>query len=375
MSDEIKTVEVPEPVATEESRPTMTIEQAKENGWGAKEIESGLKRKMLAEEPSPEDKAKQETEAKVKAEAEAKAKEAPIEKKEVKAPSNFLADMDKELTPEQEKVFLEMFPPGTKPRAFYFRAKNERHSRQAAEARVRELEARLEEANKARVEKKSILDEEGNEIDPDDKPLTLKQLRELQKQEAEEYEKKQSEQKERAQRVTEAQQFQEEYAKAVIKEQGLPDYDDTVKKATELMTNLDAMIPDQRTKTRVVKLWRELQTMAANADKIGVEDDNAAFLAYEIGKYHPDYGKQAEKVPNGQTKDPKASGGLTPEQMKKVEQNTQRRSSSAAIPSGGGRRTVTAEEVTPEDLNRMSFTERAKFKQNHPEQYARLVRG
>lgn len=370
MDGEIKTVEVPEPVTTEEvQRPS--VDAAKEAGWSAAEIESAKKRNMLVEEPeTPEAKAKKESEEKVKAEATAKANEKPEEKRAAPR-ANGLPDFT--LTPEQEEGFNKLFPPGSTPRGLYHRMKNERLQRQVIEAKAKELEDRLKALESKPVEKKVVLDEEGNEIDPDDKPLTLKQLRELQKQEAEEITKKQSEQQERAQRVTEAQEFQEEYAKSVIKEQGLPDYDDTVNKAKDVMQNLDALVPEKWKQARVISLWRDLQSKAANADKIGVEDDNAAFIAYEIGKFHPEYGKPAEKLPDGHQTIPKASGGLTPEQMKKVEQNTQRRPSSAAIPSGNGRRSVVPEDVSREDINRMNYEERSKFKRNHPEQYRKAV--
>lgn len=370
MSDEIQTVEVSEPVVEEKvERPS--VEQAKAAGWSATEIESAKKRNMLTDGELSTEEAKDKKEAgeKVKAEAILKANEKPEEKKDVKPQVNFLDEMDRELTPEQEKVFLENFPPGTKPRAFYFRAKNERHRRQAVEARNRELEEQLKNAPK--VEKK-VLDEEGNEIDPDDKPLTLKQLRELQEKERVEYEKKQSEQQERSQRVTEAQTFQEEYAKSIY-----PDFDDTVNKAKEVMQNLESLIPEKHKQIKAVKLFRELQTAAAQADKIGVDEYNAAMIAYEIGQLHPEYGKKAEIKPDGKQPlvDPKANGGLTPEQMKRAEANTQRRASSASIPGGNGKRTVVAEEVTHEELNRMNYEDRSRFKKNHPNEYAKLIRG
>jgi hypothetical protein len=124
-------------------------------------------------------------------------------------------------------------------------------------------------------------------------------------------------------------------------------------------------------------LIRDLQVKAATADKIGVDEDNAAFIAYEIGKYHPDHGKKAEASQDGKQPlvNPKANGGLTPEQMERVAKNNQRKPSSASIPGGSGRRTVVAEDVTAEDLNRMNYEDRAKFKRNHPERYTSLVRG
>jgi hypothetical protein len=361
MEAEIKTVEVPEPEVKEEvQRPS--VEEAMKAGWSEKEIESAKKRKMLVE---PEEKTPETVKETAKVEEKAEEKK-PEEKPKV----NFLDEMDRELTPEQEKAFLELFPPGTKPRAFYFRAKNERSARQAVEAKNRELADKIKALESRPVEKKPILDENGDEIDPDDKPMTLRQLRELREKEQAEYDEQLAKQRERADRVTEAQLFQEEYAGSV-----LPDFKETLDKAKEVLLNYKTMFPEKWKQKRVETLLTELREKAARADELEVDGDTGAFVSYEIGRLHPDYGKTAEKKPDGKQESPKASGGLTPEQLKRAEINTQRRGSSAGIPSGSGRRTVTAEEVTRDDLNRMNYEERSKFKKGHPGEYAKLVRG
>jgi hypothetical protein len=364
MSDEA-TVEIPAiETPTPEAPTAPSRDDLKVNGWSPREIEAAEKRGMI---PKAEVKEAPKPEATVQTEPKA---EAP---KEEKKPVSRGTMPDFNMTPEQEKVFLDTFPAGTSVRGVYFRMKNERHARQALEAQVREQQAQIEalkSAPKAAAPKE--VDDQGNEIDPDDKPLTPKMLREMQQREAEEAEKRQREMTQRARALTEAQQSQEEYARSIY-----TDFDDTVNKAKEVLQNLNA-IPEKWKQAKAVKLAQELQVAAAQADKLGLDDYNAALIAYELGQLHPDYspthGQRADT--DGNPNDPKkANGGLTPEQMKRIEENTQRRASSASIPGGGGSRKVTADEVTANDLNRMSSQDRQKFRQKYPDRYEKLLRG
>lgn len=351
-----------------------TREEAKAQGLTESEIESAEKRGMLSK---PEDAAA----AKEKADADAKAAEAAKaaaaekgdEKAEVK-PST-LPDFTFK-TPEQEKAFLDAFGSGTPQRAMYFRMKNERQSRQAAEAE-RDKERTKREALEARIatlEKGApTLDDNGEIVDPDDRPLTLKQLREIQKAEAEANQKKNDENQQRAERLADAQRTQEDYTKFIY-----PDFDDTVEKAKEIMQKLETLLPEKWQQTKAVKLIRELQIAAAHADQIDLDDQHAALIAYELGKMHPDFGKTNGYASDkdGKSNDPKkANGGYTPEQLKRLEENTQRRASSASVQGGGGKRVVSADDVDASTLNKMNYAERQRFKQKNPDQYARLLRG
>jgi hypothetical protein len=288
------------------------------------------------------------------------------------------------LTPEQEKVFLDTFGPGTPHRAMYFRAKNERFARQRVE-KERDAEKKAREAAEARIKVLEAgkptqeLDEEGNPIDPDDKPLTLKQLRELQKAEAEAIEKKNSELNDHAAIVAEAQQTQEDFMKAEH-----PDFDDAIKLTKDLIQNLDSLVTEEWEKEEIITHIRAMQVAAAQADKIDLNRNHAARIAYRLATYHPKYGQKAEPKPNGdasdkdgKSEDPKkANGGrLTPEQMKRIEENNQRRASSASVSGGGGKRTITAEDVDLTTLNKMSYAERQRFREKHPTEYAKLLRG
>lgn len=373
-----ETFEVVEPTVKAEVV-TPTREELKEKGWSAKELESAEKRGMITplkkkEEPKAED----------KPEVKLESAEKPSESEPEPKPKSSLPDFTFK-TPEQEKVFLDAFGTGTPQRAMYFRMKNERQARQAAEAE-RDKERKEREALEVRIkalEAKPVddLNLEGEAVDPDDKPLTLKQWKELQRQQAEEAAKKQEELNKRASVVSEAQQTQEEYARSIY-----PDFDDTVKRAAEVMKNLDTLVPEKWKQAKAIKLIRDLQIAAANAEKIDLDEYHAAHIAYEIGQMHPDYGKPADKEEptngdasdkDGKSKDPKkANGGrLTPEQMKRIEENTQRRASSASVSGGGGSRTISAEDVDLTTLNKMGYSERQRFREKHPTEYARLLRG
>lgn len=358
-----ETVEIIEPeIKTEPKAPSR--DELKEKGWSSQELESAEKHGMISK---PEEK-KEEPKAEVKAEPKAEVKE----ERRAEERKGTLPEFTFK-SPEQEKAFLDAFGAGTEQRAMYFRMKNERTARQRAEQerdverkRSQDLEARI---SAMETKKAPAVDENGNEIDPDDKPLTLKQLRELQKSEAEEIEKKNQELNVRASRVTEAQRTQEDYARSIY-----ADFDDTVNKAKEVMQNLETMVPEKWKQAKAIDLIRKLQMAAANADQLDLDDYHAAMIAHEIGQLHPQYGKSAE--PDGKTERPeKANGGHTPEQMKRIEANTQRRASSASIPGGGGKRTISVDDIGLKELNAMNYKELKNFRDKHPEKYAGILRG
>ncbi|MBK8871867.1 MAG: hypothetical protein IPN19_12765 [Elusimicrobia bacterium] len=211
-------------------------------------------------------------------------------------------------------------------------------------------------------------DEFGME-DPEDKPLTVKAWREIQLREQEEKVRRDQEVNSRAVTLNEAQRSQEDYAEGIY-----PDFDDVVGKAKDVIKNLDA-IPEPWKRAKAVKLFRELQTAATNADSLGLDDYNGAIIAYEIGQLHPSYGQKADQNGEVLKPEPKANGGHTPDQMKRIEENTLRRASSASVSGGGGKRVVSADDVTLADINKMDTRQRLNFREKHPDQYARLLRG
>jgi hypothetical protein len=374
MSDVIQaTVEIAEPeIKVVNEVPTR--EDVKARGWSKAEIESAEKRGMISKPKKEEE--KEPTAVKAEEKPEQKPEEKVVEAVKVeenagkRSPSGIPAY---DLTEDQQKALEGILPPGNPMRGIYFRMKNERTARQRLEAELTKeraareaLEAKLTAPQAAKAEGEGEQTE-----DPEDRPLTIRALRELEAQNAKESERRAQEVNARASAVAEAQQAQEEYAREIY-----PDFDDTVTRAKEVIKNLDA-IPEPWKRAKAVKLFRDLQEAAARADSLGLDDYNGAIIAYEIGQLHPLHGKKADEQTNGNALRPeaKANGGLTPDKMKRIEENTLRRASSASVAGGGGRRAVSPEDVTLADINRMTSTQRLSFRDKHPDQYARLLRG
>lgn len=370
---EVKETEVQQ-VTPESTSQTPTREDLRSKGWSAAELDSAEKRGMIATKQKPEEDPEQKSESETKDLVDEK----KVEDKPVKAKSPL---PDFSMTPEQEKVYLDTFGPNTPQRGLYFRMKNERQQRQieaearkAAEKRALELESQLK-AFEAMKPKE--VDELGDPIDPEDKPLTLKQWREIQKKEQEEILKKNDEMQSRQKSVSEAVVTQEQYVRSIY-----PDFDEAVEMGKDLLKNLNERIPEKWKRDKVIKLVEELQVAHQTADQRDLDDRHAAHIAYEIGMMHPDFGRKSEphgdaSDKDGKSNDPKkANGGrVTPEQMKRIEENTQRRASSASVQGGGGNRTISVEDVDISALNKMSYAERQKFREKHPDRYAKLLRG
>lgn len=354
------TIEIDSKPQVEDVEAKPSIDDLKDSGLTSEEIEKGKKYGLIRdgkEEPKKLEEPKQE-----------KASDAaPKEKKTGNLPEFTFK------TPEQEKAWLDAFGPGTEQRAMYFRMKNERQQRQGAEEERDRLAIRLkalEEQQKIPASKASVeIDENGNEIDPEDKPLTLRQLREMQQKEREALEREQEETQKSGSKVAESLRSQEEYARNVY-----ADYDDTLRLAGDLMKNLTVLIPNKWEQDRAIELMRQLQVRAANADKFGIDDYNAALISYEIGKLHPKYGQKAD---DGAIETPeKVNGGLTPEQkrLERIENNAARRSSSASVTGSPGKRVISAEDVTLQDLNDMAPEQFREFRKKNRRIVERLLR-
>ena len=374
MSETIQaTVEIAEPeVKVVNEIPTR--EDVKARGWSKDEIDSAEKRGMIAKAKKEEEKDPVAVKAEEKAEPKPEEKVVEAVKVEENAgkrnPSGIPAY---DLTEEQQKALEGILPPGNPMRGIYFRMKNERTARQRLEAELTKERA-AREALEAKLTAPQVpkAEGDGNQTeDPEDRPLTIRAVRELQAQEAKEAERRAREVNARASAVAEAQQAQEEYAREIY-----PDFDETVTRAKEVIKNLDA-IPEPWKRAKAVKLFRDLQEAAARADSLGLDDYNGAIIAYEIGQLHPLHGKKADEQMNGTALRPeaKANGGLTPDKMKRIEENALRRASSASVAGGGGRRAVSPDDVSLADLNRMTATQRLSFREKHPDQYAKLLRG
>lgn len=376
MSETIQaTVEIAEPeVKVVNEIPTR--EDVKARGWSKDEIDSAEKRGMIAKAKKEEEKEPLAVKAEEKLEPKPKPEEKVVEAVKVEEnagkrnPSGIPAY---DLTEEQQKALEGILPPGNPMRGIYFRMKNERTARQRLEAELAKERA-AREALEAKLTAPQVAKAEGDgeqTEDPEDRPLTIRALRELEAQNAKEAERRAHEVNARAAAVAEAQQAQEEYAREIYS-----DFDETVTRAKEVIKNIDA-IPEPWKRAKAVKLFRDLQEAAAKADSLGLDDYNGAIIAYEIGQLHPLHGKKSDEQTNGNAlrPEPKANGGLTPDKMKRIEENTLRRASSASVSGGGGRRVVSPEDVSLADINRMTTSQRLSFREKHPDQYARLLRG
>lgn len=363
-----ETVEIPEPVVVNAPE-VPTRDDVKSRGWSKAEMDSAEKLGLITKSKKEEEKVEPKPDE-TKPDLLEEKKAEPTKGEEQKVPEKkFQRLPDLSLTEEQEKALSGILPPGNPLRGMYFRMKNERTARQNLEAQLakeREEKAALE----LRVKRASPGTEpEENDEDPDDKPLTVRALRELREQEASEYAKKQAEINARASAVTDAQRSQEEFAREIY-----TDFDEVVTRASEVIKNIDS-IAEPWKRSKAVKLFRDLQQAAANADTLGLDDYNAAMIAYEIGQLHPLHGQKAEQNGNAPKPEPKANGGLTPDQMKRIEENTQRRASSASVPGGSGKRFVSADEVSLADLNKMTTEQRLSFREKHRDRYDKLLRG
>lgn len=372
MSDEQVTVEVPEAAAaaTAPAKPTRD-EVINERGWTAEEADKAEKRGMLKE---PEQK-KEEATVEKKEEPKTEAKQPVVERRR-------LADHEFEMSPEQEAKFHEIFPPGTKPSAFFTGQKIERLKRQQAVREVEELRKQLAERDaklsvfQNGTKPKTEVDEHGNEVDPADKPMTRRSLEEFAREKEEARRQVEQEANAKAERSAEAHRQHEELARATY-----PDFDDALKLAGDLAQNIQDLIPDARLQKRVYKLMTEFKEAVGRADEIGLDEFNAADIAYELARLHPNYGKKAEDTNNGtlEVSDPKTKGNggqkFSPEQLKRLADNTQRRASSASIPGGNGKTSVAPDEVTVEQLNRMKPDQRERYREKYPDHYSKLLRG
>ena len=248
--------------------------------------------------------------------------------------------------------------------------KSERKRRQTSETRITALEA--ENAALKKTPAPAIdpeYDEEGKEINPDDKPVTMKLLREERAREAKTQLAVEDEQRGQTERINSAVRDQEEYAKTVY---GAEKFDDAMDKANALLKD-PSLVSEPWKQAKLKGLFKELQRAHADADKLGVEDYTAAHIGVEIGQLHPEYGKEPKKT--GDVSDPKANGGLSPEAMKRIEKNAQRKPSSASVSAGGGVRTVAPQDVTAQMLVNMSSAKRMAFRDKYPDIYSKVVHG
>jgi hypothetical protein len=272
--------------------------------------------------------------------------------------------------PEKESHLLSSYNKNEK--GLYFKQKKERAKRQAAESerdhvlikltaaeeRAKRLEAEniaFKSSQKSSEPKVDVYGNpvtDGSEGDAEDKPVTRKDLEEIAKKESERKEAEDQairDKTARAERLTAILNSQESEARSRY-EDFVPAMEHAVKILGKVQ-DLGEILPDKRQAARAKKLCIDFFHATANADKFGEDDYNAADIAYELGKMHPDF-----KTGNG-SKSVDKNVELNPESAKKAIENAGKRGSSAAVSGNGGKRFIPYDEMDAEQLANLSSEE------------------
>lgn len=341
----------------------ITVDQLQ--GWSQTEIEAAKKHGMVAEEKKEEKQEEKPAEPEKKEEK----PEAPEAKKET-------VEMPEDASEEEMGQWTQ------REQGFFKEAKRARRTKQWAQMERERMAAELKLEREARERERKELDElraqlkkglEEDGVYPEEQPLTEKRLKEMREKEREEEEAKSKEEQSRQERIAQATQVQWEHAK-----EKYPDFDQTLELTKDILQNFQTIELDPETKDEIAVLYKQMEIAAKNADQFSPDQLNATGLAYRIGKLHPKYGKHIKaETTTGPDNPTKANGGLTPEEIARMKENTTRRGSSASISGGGGRRVVSAEDMTLEDLHtlmRNSPEEYRKFRSKYPQRVAELIR-
>lgn len=309
-----------------ENKPSpMTEADAKTGGLSADEITAGKKHGLISDD-KPAEKA---GDAEEEEEADDQGKSDEAEKVEEKDPKDAA---EEEIDPEDEAELVKGYNDNEK--SLYWRAKKERLKRQAAQRDSEHTRIKLSAAEREinLLKKKNdttddAVEGDDNEESDDARVMTVGEFKKM----LADQKKGQQEQNKQAEETISRLEGQEAEFKA-----DHPDFDDVMDLAKQMM--------DKKPSLRKMLLL-------AGADP----SENAAEIAYDIGRMHPDYQtggakKQVEKPA------PKT-------QVDRAIKNADRRQSSAAVSAGGTKRIVSEDDLTVEDAARLST-----------EQYGRLQR-
>lgn len=368
---------------TQDSKEYMTVEDARKSGWSEEEIKMGEQHGVFKKEAKKSEKTKEVIEDKKDVVPQKEEEQKEIQKKPVKDGEEFFLDAD------SEKKFREFFPKGHNVHGLYFHSKAQRSRAQAAEAErdriAKQLEEKEAQLKKLMESRENKIESEIN-IEDEEKPLTKKELKEFllsmrdnQKKEEQENQRKISDYQSKLQNSL---KLQDDNARLQYE-----DYDDVVSLGKQLIerdssgkflseTNI-TNIPDFA-KKKAIALIRSIENSLAQADKFGADDYNIADMSYDLGKIAQQFiqksnpsGQRAEK--NGLESE-RSNGGLTPEEVKRIEKNSSRRGSSASLSGAGGRRLVSVEDITADDLLKMDSKTFDSFQRKHPEKVEELMR-
>lgn len=262
------------------------------------------------------------------------------------------AELEEDPVKEQEK--LKTFNPNET--ALYFSRKRERAARQKAEAQFEHMnlqfkaaQAELESLKKKPVDPEPVLNEDGEAVDPGEKPLTENGLKALREKENQEKQKKEQEQAAiNRQRVAALNTLEADAATryqdfSVAAELGA----EILKKGEEVFAGDAKAISKARRKAM------EFFELSAKANESKESEYNAADALYELGQLHPKYPTGGEKPAE------KEPGALPPEKIEKAVENAAKRSS--ATLNGGGSRKISVEDITVAQAASLSASEYGKL--------------
>ena len=408
------TIEIPEKVTLDVVVPEVS--ELKDAGFNQKELDAAKKHGLIKPEAGDKSEAEKAEEKRIrdaelagktdaekkatdeKAAAEKAAKEKAEKDKAGKAETpeigELLVQLDK-IDDEKKvhEILDKMGIKNTKDHNFFLEARRDRKKRQTAQAerdhalvqlkfqqqKNAEMEKRLETLEKGGKTKEEEIND-GFIVDPvtgekTEKPLTKSDLEKL-AADREEAAKKDHEKKvERARAVTAAVYEQEKKAKDQYE-----NFDEVVDQfTTEILQNintLDKIFPDDpKTQRKVRTLARQAFQLAGQADQIPDGELNAADLSYEIGTLHPKYkpgasGQDADKGGNGGA----GGGDADAEKVKKALEEQKKSRSSAGLNGGSARRTVSVQDLTLADVEKLPHAEFARLRKEHPKVIERLLR-
>lgn len=354
MSDENNTIEIEVPET--KTPEIVTLTELSDAGFDASEIETAKNMGIAVEQ-----KTVQEPDIKLDKEKKAEEKNGSNISGQEKEKENLM--FEKMLSdPKYETEMLKDLKPGDRVHGTYFAMKKERSRRQSAEMEKQHLDIKLK-AKEKEIEtlKKTVEDynkkkaETAKEIGDDVEPEKIDLPEETPEQKAE----KESAEKARLNEVQAAKLAEFE----LDAKSRYPDYDVAADLASDILknaNNLDKFFDSPREKAKVVHKLQQFLWAVKNADKFGENEYSPADMAYEIGMLHPNY-----KAPSsGGDKPGKKDEGLSPEELKRIEENSKRRTS-ASSSAGSGKRTVSFDDLTVEELAEMPFEQFIKIPQKH----------
>lgn len=349
-----------------QEQPELTAESLKDAGLSEKEIELAKQNEFISQ-PKKDDKKDDKKENKTD----------DTGKKEVQRKEEIKQAAEKELSDEEEHELVSGF--NKNERGLYFRQKEERKKRQAAEmerdfvkTKVKALEDELQslKQNKAAPEPEPEAEEEIDlfEGKEDTDFMTVAEVKAYEKRKAEAAQKRAEAEKKRAEAQANAERSKllEIDKKYTSLEDGArqryEDFDAVMKLSKEILKDPKAVFGDDKKKlAKAISLGRALIAEFNNLDNVD-PDYNATDLSYELGQLHPKY--KSEEVLEGEEEN------LSDEKMSRLLKNSEKRKSSASVT--GARRIVSTDDITLADVAKMTQEEYSKLPKDVRE---RLLRG